>query len=80
MAARKGEQFETRLSNEHRAKIQKSNILNALIEHAEGNREMSRSQVSAAIALLKKVLPDLTTTTIEGGTNAVKVEFNVGGE
>lgn len=53
------------MSNEHRAKIQNSNILNALIEHVQGEREMSSTQVTAAIALMKKVLPDLQSATIE---------------
>ena len=48
-----------RMSDEHRVKIQNSNILNALIEHVDGKRDMSASQVTAGIALLKKVLPDL---------------------
>ena len=73
MAARKGEQFETRMSGAHRDKIQKSNILNALIEHVEGKREMSASQVSAGLGLLKKALPDLTTTTIEGGETPLTI-------
>lgn len=60
MAAKKGERFETRMSNEHRVKIQNSNVLNALIEHAEGRREMTASQVTAGLGLLKKALPDLT--------------------
>ena len=47
------------MSNEHRDKIKNSNILNALIEHAEGNREMSATQVTAGLGLLKKALPDL---------------------
>jgi hypothetical protein len=55
-----------RMSNEHRVKIQNSNILNALIEHAEGTREMSASQVSAGLGLLKKALPDLQTLTLQG--------------
>lgn len=46
----------------HRVKIQNSNILNALIEHVEGIREMSASQVTAGLGLLKKVLPDLAAT------------------
>lgn len=50
----------------HRVKIQNSNILNALIEHTEGRREMSSTQVSAGIALLKKVLPDLSNVTHSG--------------
>lgn len=54
------------MSNEHRVKIQNSNVLNALIEHAEGKREMSATQVSAGLGLLKKALPDLASVTIGG--------------
>jgi hypothetical protein len=50
------------MSDEHRVKIQNSNILNALIEHVQGDREMSATQVSAGVALLRKVLPDLSST------------------
>lgn len=48
-----------KLTDEHRGKIANSSILNCLIEHAEGRREMSSTQVSAALGLLRKVLPDL---------------------
>ena len=48
------------MSDDHRVKIQNSNILNALIEHVDGKREMSASQVTAGIALMRKVLPDLS--------------------
>lgn len=54
------------MSDEHRVKIQNSNILNALVEHVDGKREMSATQVSAGIALLKKVLPDLSGVTLSG--------------
>jgi hypothetical protein len=54
------------MSNEHRVKIQNSNILNALIEHAEGTREMSATQVSAGLGLLKKAMPDLSAVTLSG--------------
>lgn len=54
------------MSNEHRVKIQNSNILNALIEHAEGRRDMSASQVSAGLGLLKKAMPDLSAVTLQG--------------
>lgn len=66
MAAR-GRKPGFRMSDEHRVKIQNSNILNSLIEHVEGKREMSATQVTAGLGLLKKVMPDLATTTIEGG-------------
>jgi hypothetical protein len=58
------------MSNEHRVKIQNSNILNALVEHVEGIREMSATQVSAGIALLKKTLPDLSAVQHSGDEDA----------
>lgn len=48
------------MSDAHRDKIRNSNILNALVEHAEGSREMTGTQVTAALGLLKKVMPDLS--------------------
>jgi hypothetical protein len=61
-------QLPTRLQHVKRAplKIQNSNVLNALIEHAEGRREMLPSQVNAGLGLLKKVMPDLSATAITG--------------
>jgi hypothetical protein len=55
-----------RMTDEHRAKIANSNILNALLEHVEGRREMSSTQVTAGLGLLKKVMPDLTHADVEG--------------
>ena len=52
-----------------RRKIQASGILDALIEYAEGRREMSPSQVSAALGLLRKALPDLATLALPGKTD-----------
>jgi hypothetical protein len=48
-----------RMTEEHRTKIANSQILKCLVEHVEGKREMSATQVTAGIALLKKVMPDL---------------------
>jgi len=59
-----------RMSEEHRDKIRNSNILNNLIEHVQGNREMSSTQVSAGLGLLKKCLPDLQAVTISGDDEA----------
>lgn len=59
-----------RLTDEHRAKIKNSNVLNALIEHVEGKREMSSTQVTAGLGLLKKVLPDLLAASIENSAEA----------
>ena len=57
------------MSDEHRVKIQNSNVLNALIEHTEGKRDMSSTQVTAGIALLRKVLPDLQSVDVGNGGN-----------
>lgn len=65
-ASSRGRQPGFRMSDEHRVKIQNSNILNALIEHVEGRRDMAPSQVTAGVALLKKVLPDLSAVEIAG--------------
>lgn len=56
----------TRLTEAHRDKIRNSNILTALIEHAEGKRDMTSTQVTAGLGLLKKALPDLSAVTVEG--------------
>jgi hypothetical protein len=64
--AERGRKPGFRMSEEHRVKIKNSNILNALIEHVEGTREMSATQVSAGLGLLRKVMPDLASTTIQG--------------
>lgn len=69
MAAKTGPSFSSPMSSEHRVKIQNSNILNALIEHAEGKREMGATQVSAGLGLLKKVLPDLTSVEMSANVN-----------
>lgn len=60
------------MSNEHRNKIKNSNILNALIEHVEGKREMSATQVTAGLGLLKKALPDLQSVEHSGSIGGDK--------
>jgi len=56
------------MSEEHRTKIRNSQILKNLIECAEGNRELSSTQATVGIALLKKVMPDLAASTVEQTT------------
>jgi len=58
--AKRGRTAGFTMSEAHRVKIQKSNILTALIQHSEGKREMSATQVTAGLGLLKKCLPDLS--------------------
>lgn len=62
--AQRGRTAGFRMDDSHRVKIQNSNILNALIEHVEGKRDMSSTQVTAGIALMKKVLPDLSSVDV----------------
>lgn len=54
------------MTEEHRLKIANSNIVNVLLQHIEGKRDMSATQVSAGLGLLKKVMPDLQSTEITG--------------
>lgn len=80
--AERGRKPGFRMSEEHRDKIKKSNILTALIQHAEGTREMSSTQVTAGLGLLKKALPDLSSVTIGGDednplTTVTKIELVV---
>ena len=67
MAAKKPITY-TQMSNEHRHKIANSNILNCLIGHVEGKRRMEASQVTAALGLLRKVMPDLSASEITHNT------------
>mgnify|MGYP001610169437 CR=1 FL=1 len=52
-----------------RAKIKTSQIVNRLTGHVLGEVEMNPSQVTAALGLLKKTLPDLATTELIGDPN-----------
>jgi len=47
------------MSDEHRTKIANSQILNRLIAAANGEVEMTSTQATIGLGLLKKVLPDL---------------------
>ena len=68
MAARK----DSRLKTQHREAIKTSMIINRLTDHVDGRAEMSATQVTAGLGLLKKVLPDLKATEHEG---ELKIEF-----
>jgi hypothetical protein len=54
------------MTNEHRGKIKTAAILKALEEHTLGLRKMSQTQITAGVALLRKVMPDLHSTTVTG--------------
>ena len=57
MAARKNK---IRHDDETRAKIQTSQLINRLTDHVLGTVDMKPSQVTAALGLLKKSIPDLS--------------------
>lgn len=50
-----------------KAKIQASQLINFLQNHVLTGSEVKKTQITAAIALLKKVLPDLAT--VDGTMN-----------
>lgn len=67
------------MSNEHRTKISNSKILNRMIAAAEGEIEISAVQAQVGLGLLKKVMPDVSTVTLqgdeEGGPIITRVEL-----
>ena len=63
------------MSEAHRTEIRNSRILGNLIKHAEGEREMTSSQVRPALGLLKKVLPDLSSTTLKAEDGPQTIVF-----
>ena len=62
MAARKRK---IRHDENTREKIRASQLINRLQDHILGKVDMSATQVSAALGLLRKTLPDLATQQIE---------------
>lgn len=63
MAARKLRPFHT---DEIRAKIQTSQLLNRLTDHALGKIDLAPTQVRSIEVLLKKSIPDLQAIQLEG--------------
>ena len=63
------------MDDSHRTKIANSQILNRLIGHVEGSVEMSATQVSAGVALLKKVMPDLQSIQHQGSGEGGAIVF-----
>lgn len=63
MAARTNK---VRHSEDVRAKIQSSQLINFLQDHCLKNKEAKKTQITAAVALLKKTIPDLQSTELSG--------------
>lgn len=64
--------------DETRRKIQTSQLVNRLTDHANGKIEMSPTQVKAAEVLLKKSLPDLAAIQL-GGDEENPLQFALAG-
>jgi uncharacterized protein YjiS (DUF1127 family) len=58
-----------RHDDETRAKIQTSQLINRLTDHALNDLKLEPTQVRAIEILLKKTLPDLTATELSGGVS-----------
>ncbi|MDA7948081.1 MAG: hypothetical protein MPJ78_11475 [Hyphomicrobiaceae bacterium] len=59
-----------------RDKIPVSDLIARLADHALGTTEMTPSQVSAALGLLKKAVPDLSTTGAVRGSQRQKDDIS----
>ncbi len=57
-----------RHDDETRAKIQSAQIINRLSGHVMGTVELSATQVSAGLGLLRKTIPDLSQAEIKSET------------
>lgn len=72
MAAR----LRLRHQDEVRAKIQASQLINRLTDHALNDTELSSTQIRAIEILLKKSIPDLSAIELSGDDdNPVKLVF-----
>jgi len=57
-------------SEKTRERIQTSMLINRLTSFVEGTVELSPAQVTAALGLMKKTLPDLSAATLSGDPDA----------
>lgn len=70
-----------RLRNTHqddvRAKIQTSQLVNRLNDHALGKIELSASQIKAIEILIRKTLPDLSAVTMDMNANVAVAQYDL---
>ena len=59
------------MTDEHRSKIANSQILNRLIACAEGKIEMTPTEASVALGLMRKVMPDMATVEHSGSVSVI---------
>ncbi len=64
------------MSDEWKEKIRAGVLLDRLSKHANGELDMSSTQIKAAEILLKKVVPDVARTELAGDADApLEVRF-----
>jgi len=60
-----------------RAKIKTSHLINRLTDHVDGKVELTASQVTAALGLIRKTLPDLAAMEVKAHVEHHTVSSNV---
>lgn len=60
-----------------RDKVKIGNLMARVLKHANGEVEMTATQLKAADLFLKKTLPDLQRTMVEGGEKPVSIQTNI---
>jgi hypothetical protein len=68
-----------RHDDETRAKIQTTQLINRLTDHALGDCDMPTSAVTAALGLLKKAIPDLAAVE-HSGPDGGPIEVYIAGD
>lgn len=61
----------------YRNKNKIGNLMSRIEKHANGEIEMTSTQLKAAEIFLRKTLPDLNKTTIEGGEKPIQQRVEV---
>ena len=72
---RRGRPAGVPMSTHHRRKIAKSLVLEHLIEHATGERDMVGTQVTAAGMLIDRILPKLAPVHLPGEEGNPELTF-----
>jgi hypothetical protein len=80
--AQRGRTAGFQMGAEHRAKIANSQIFKRLLDHAEGNLpDLPVSERDTALALLRKVMPDMKPVDADGDTDdKITLTFRIGGD
>ena len=70
MAGKRGRKPGFKMSEAHRTKIANSQIFKHLMEHAQGTRDMTPTQVTVGLSLMDRVMPKLSAIQLSGDDDA----------